>query len=429
MMSSLSKGVFFSVSVLFFTRFAGFSARTVGLGLTAAGCVAVAAALAAGYLARAVGARPVLILTTVGQGIALLAYLAVRTPEAFVIVASAAVGQQAMQRTALTTMIAEAFVGPDRVQVRARLRVITNIFIAAGTALASLALTVDTTSAYQAAMAAAGLLTLISAYPLVRTGVSADANTHQLRTADNRLATRRRSPLRDPTYLTVTGLYSLIAMQFGLLTIGVPLWIAGQTRAPAVSVAVLLALNTVLVSVLQVWAARRAADLRTAGRSIAHAGVLLTAACALYAMAARGTFLAVLVVLALATVAHSLAEILSEAGSWTLSFELADPANAGAYQGVSQAGPALGAMLAPLVVTATAIEHGVAGWAALAAIFLTAALATYALVRRHESRTAGDQRAATGNARAAPTASARQTSASSDSQPAMSIARGIERYS
>ncbi|GAA4670573.1 hypothetical protein [Phytohabitans rumicis] len=65
--------------------------------------------------------------------------------------------------------------------------------------------------------------------------------------------------------------------------------------------------------------------------------------------------------------AHSLAEVLSEAGSWTLAFELADPDNAGAYQGVSQTGAALGSMLAPLVVTATAIDHGRGGWGVLKA--------------------------------------------------------------
>src|SRR5262245_45642701 len=74
MSASLSKGLFFSVSVLFFTRVAGFTATTVGFGLTVAGAVAVGAALGAGYLARAVGARRVLLATTAGQGVALLAY-------------------------------------------------------------------------------------------------------------------------------------------------------------------------------------------------------------------------------------------------------------------------------------------------------------------------------------------------------------------
>jgi MFS family permease len=381
MASSLSKGVFFSVSVLYFTRVAGFSATTVGIGLTVAGCLAVGAALGAGYLARAIGARRVLVATTLGQGLALLAYLLARTPPVFVVVASVAVCQQAMQRTALNTMIAESFTGPDRVKVRARLRVVMNVFIAAGTALAAVALAIGTGPAYLAAMVATGTLMVVSAGPLAR--VRAPAVTPPAVTSPE---VPRRSPLRDRVYLSVTGLYALISMQFGMLTVGVPLWVVERTAAPAVTVAALLAVNTVIVSVLQVWAAHRATDLRTSGRAVARAGGLLALACALYAASAHGEIQLVLAALALATVAHSLAEILSEAGSWTLAFELADPANAGAYQGVSQTGAALGAMLAPLVVTATAIEHGSAGWVVLGAVFLAAALATQSLVRAHERR-------------------------------------------
>ena len=383
MSSSLSKGVFFSVSVLFFTRVAGFTAATVGFGLTIAGAVAVVAALSAGYLARVVGAPRVLLATTAGQGLALVAYLVVRTPAAFILVACAAVGQQAMQRTALTTMIAESFPGPDRVEVRARLRVVTNAFIGVGTAVAAVAIAIGTRPAYLLAMLTTGTLLFVSALPLRAGGDHARAG----RGADGpAVAVRRRSPLLDRTYLVATGLYAVMTMQFGMLTVGVPLWIAGSTKAPPVTVAALLALNTVIVSLLQVWAARGATDLSSAGRAVARAGALLGLACALYAAATHGTLLVVVAVLTLATVAHSFAEILSEAGSWTLAFELADPANAGAYQGVSQTGAALGAMLAPLVVTATAIEHGWIGWAVLGTLFLVTGLATFALVRVQHRR-------------------------------------------
>ncbi|MFF4879688.1 MFS transporter [Micromonospora sp. NPDC000668] len=387
--SSLSKGVFFSVSVLYFTRVAGFPATTVGLGLTIAGCLGVGAALGAGYLARAIGARRVMVLATAGQGVALLAYLLARTPAAFVVVASVAVCGQAMQRTALTTMIAESFTAADRLAVRARLRVVMNVFIALGTALAAIALAIDTRPAYQVAMLATGALTLVAAYTLVRArwqpqATHVDTDPTQ-RTQSGR--PMRRSPLRDRTYLAITALYALLSMQFGLLTIGMPLWVVGHTQTPAVTVAVLLAANTAIVSVLQLWAAHRTTDLHSSGRAIAQAGALLALACALYSIAAFGSLVIAVAVLVLAAIAHSLAEILSEAGSWTLAFELADPANAGAYQGVSQTGAALGAMLAPLVVTA-AIEHGAAGWAILAAVFLAAALMTQALIRAREGRMA-----------------------------------------
>lgn len=372
---ALSRGVFFSVSALFFTRVAGLSPTTVGFGLTVAGAVAVGASLGAGYLAAMAGARRVLVVTTAGQAAALLGYLTVSSPAAFIAVACAAVGQQAMQRTALSTLIAQSFTGPERVEVRARLRVVMNCFIGLGTGLAAIALAVGTRPAYMLAMASTAALLSLSALSLSRLSEPGRATRH-------RAEAKRRSPLRDRTYLAATALNAVMTMQFGMLTVGVPLWVAGWTTAPAVTIAALLAVNTVLVSLLQVWAARRAHDLPAAGRSVARAGLLLAAACGLYSAATSGGATLVVAVLALATIAHSLAEVLSEAGSWTLAFELADPDNAGAYQGVSQTGMALGSMLAPLVVTATAIDHGRGGWAVLAVLFVAAGVSTFALVRR-----------------------------------------------
>jgi hypothetical protein len=87
-------------------------------------------------------------------------------------------------------------------------------------------------------------------------------------------------------------------------------------------------------------------------------------------------------VLVLAMVAHTFAEILSQAGAWGLSFELADQVRAGAYQGVFGMGFSLGALASPIVVNATAITYGFAGWAMLAAIFLAAAFGIWVIARR-----------------------------------------------
>ena len=375
MAGALSKGVFFSVSALYLTRVAGLSPTTIGLGLTIAGGVGVGASLGAGYLAGALGARRVLVAATSGQGLALLAYLVVRTPLVFIVVASAAVGLQAVQRTALSTMIAQAFTGPDRVAVRARLRVITNTFIGLGAGLAAIALAIDTTPAYLVAMLWTAALLFVSALPVRRIPAKGPVDAP-------RVPGPRRSPLRDRTYLAAAALNAVMAMQFSMLTVGVPLWVTGWTAAPTATVAGLLALNTVIVSLLQVRATRGTHELPGAGRSVARAGALLALACAFYAAAEHGTAAIAVAVLTLAIVAHSLAEILAEAGNWTLAFDLADPANAAAYQGVSQTGGALGAMFGPVLVTMTAIEHGWAGWALLGAIFLGAGIATLALARR-----------------------------------------------
>ena len=72
---------------------------------------------------------------------------------------------------------------------------------------------------------------------------------------------------------------------------------------------------------------------------------------------------------------QTLAEVLCSAAGWALSYDLADPDAPGAYQGVFTSGFALAGMLAPLIVTSTALRFGFAGWVALGALFAAAGLA------------------------------------------------------
>jgi MFS family permease len=281
--ASLAKGVLYGVSALFFTRVIGVSAATVGVGLTIAGGVGVSAAFVAGYLSDRVGAPRVLLAATLGQGLALVAYLFAGTAVAFCLIACVALGTQSTQRTAQMTLLAQHFTGHDRVAVRARLRVTTNVFIGLGSASAAGALAVGTPSAYLIAMLSSAVLVLASAVPQrALTGLRRPAAGEPVRPS----VVPGHSPLRDRTYLAVTALNAIMSIQFGMLTVGVPLWVTGHTRAPAPTVAVLLTLNTVIVALFQVRAARRARDVATSGRAVAHAGLLLVLACLLYAFAA-----------------------------------------------------------------------------------------------------------------------------------------------
>ncbi|MEV6344368.1 MFS transporter [Actinoplanes sp. NPDC051851] len=371
--TSTAKGVMFSVSALFFTTVAGISPPTVGVGLTVAGAGGVVASFAAGRLCDRFGPRRVLMATATAQGGALVAYCLTRGAGMFVLVACVAVGAESMQRTARVALLARAFTGPDRVGVRARLRVADNVSIAAGSGFAAVALAVGTRSAYLTAVLAAAVLMLAALVPL-------RALPALLGGGGDRSAGGARSPLEDRRYLASTALHAVISMQFVLLTVGMPLWVTGHTAAPDVTVALLLLLNTALVSVLQVRATGLVADVPSAGRAVFSGTVLLLAACLCYAVAGypRGAGFAVALLVA-AVVAHSLGEIVSETGGWELAFEWADPVNSGGYQGVSQAGIAIGRAVAPVVVTSTAIGLGLPGWLLLGGVFVAAGAGTRAL--------------------------------------------------
>ncbi|GAA4609203.1 hypothetical protein BJY16_007214 [Actinoplanes octamycinicus] len=396
--ASLAKGVLFGVSALFFTTVIGLSPATVGAGLTVAGAAGMAAAFGCGYLSDRIGAQRVLAGATLTQAAALAAYCAAGSALTFTLIACAAVGAQGGQRTAQATLLALHFTGPDRVTVRARLRVVTNVFVGLGSALATAALATGTPAAYVIAMLAASALVLASALPLralptaaspARPGAPARSAAASPAASPARpgpparsaAAPVGRSPLRDFRYVGIAALYGLLTIQFGLLTVGMPLWVTLHTRAPATTVALLLVLNTVLVAVFQLPAARLVTDVRAAGRTVAVSSVFLVLTCLLYAAAAPLPALAAIGVLLLAVVAASAAEVLSEAGAWSLAFELADPGNPGAYQGVSQTGFAAGTMLAPVVVTSTAVAHGTPGWLLLGAMFLAAGVTTQRLSR------------------------------------------------
>lgn len=371
--TSFGTGLFYAISALLFTRGIGLAPTTVGYGLAAAGAVGVFSSFGAGFLADRFGAKRLLIMAMIAQGASLCLYAVVNGVVGFVIVACCATGVQAASRSARQSLIATSFTGPSRVDVRARLRVVTNVAIGLGTCSAAVALLVDTAFAYRLTVVCAGLLTAVAVIPVFR--------VTQTKAPPRQPDAAPRSPLRDRTYLAVTALGAIMSMQMGLFSVGVPLWITTATSAPTVLVSVLLVVNTILVALFQVRASRGTHDVRAAGASVRRAGLVIAAACGLYAAAAYGQPLLAAAILLIAGIAHTVGELWNEAGSWGLAFELADPGAPGAYQGVSQAGIAVGAMLAPAVVTATALQHGTAGWAVLAAIFVIAGVSTEILAR------------------------------------------------
>lgn len=385
---ALSSGVFYTVSTLYFTLVIGLGATTVGLGLGIAGGAGVLASYASGWLADRVGAHRVQTVATLCNGLAMLAYTLASDAVGFTLVACLAALMRSASSTSKQAMLARWYTGPERVVVRARMRVVTNVFIGLGTLAAASALLAGTAVAYRAAMIASGVLLLAASVPLARLGSRVpELAARMAAPAQDQAPVGGPSPLKDRTYLASVACNAVVAVQFGLLTVGVPLWVA-STHAPTAVVSVLLVLNTVVVAVLQVRVSRGVHDVRRAGIAVRRASWLLALACGLYALAGYGNVVTACVLLLLAGFAHALGEILGEAGGWGMAFELADQRNAGAYQGLSQTGYAIAAMVSPVLVTATAVEHGTVGWLALAVLFVAGGTGAAAVARRHRPRAA-----------------------------------------
>lgn len=389
---SLSRGMFFAVSALYFTRGVGLSPAAVGIGLAVAGGVGVLASYAGGWLSDRCGADRLQQWALAANGVALLGYVLARDVVTFVLVAACVSGSRGLQSTAQMTLLARWFVGPERVAVRARLRVVMNVGIGIGTLLAGLALVADTATAYRLTVALVGAITILGTIPLAGLRRRVSGLAERMDASAGAGAPPGPSPLKDRTYVVSTVLNALLAIHFGLTSVGIPLWVADHTEAPTVVVSALLVVNTAYVALFQVRASRGTQDLRTAGRSVRRAGLLLLVACLLFAIAGHLGAAAATGVLLLGALASSAAETRGEAGSWGMAFELADPARAGAYQGLSQTGLALALMLGPAAVTTTAIDHGTPGWIALGALFAATGAAVAVVANRaaaSRARTAG----------------------------------------
>jgi hypothetical protein len=271
--------------------------------------------------------------------------------------------------TVRATLIAVSLPPARRTPTRAYLRVITNLGIGAGSGVAALALQADTRAAYLALIVLdAG--TFVAAAALLRRLPIAAAATPAEPVDGSRLRA-----LTDWPYLTMAALNAVLTLQFGLLEVGVPLWIAGHTHAPRVLVSVVFLLNTAMIVLLQVRATRRVDTVPAAGQAARRAGVLLALSCLVYAAAGgTGAWVAV-AVLVVGGIVQTFGEMLSAAAGWTLSYDLARPDVPGAYQGVFTGGFAAGQMLSPLVITVTAIHLGRPGWVILAVIFAVAGTA------------------------------------------------------
>ena len=397
--SRVGRGVFFAVTVLFFTQVIGLSAAQAAVVLAVSSGCGVVASFLGGWLADRWSARRLSFAFELTGGLLLAAYAFVGDFVSALVLASLSGFFDSLGHSSRSAIIARGFAADRRVHARAVLRTVTNVSIAAGSGIGAIALALGTAEAYRTVIACAGVICALGSLPLLRLTAAVDAparaRSRDLRTETGSIDTdaaaaalaerrdwNRRSPWRDPRYLLLSGLSAVFGMQFGVAEFGLPLWISQETNAPDVMVAVLLIVNTTLVVLFQVRASRGTHDVRVAGRVTMIAGWLMVTACVVYALAAGLPAWAAIVVLVVAMVAHTFAEILSQAGAWGLSFELADQVRAGAYQGVFGMGFSLGALASPIVVNATAITYGLVGWIMLAGIFLAAAVGIWLIARR-----------------------------------------------
>ncbi|GLZ01573.1 MFS transporter [Actinoplanes sp. NBRC 103695] len=373
---TVGSGVYLTAGVLFFTEAMRLPAAQVGVGLGIAGVAALVVGIAVGHLADRRGGRGVYVGTLVVQAVATAAFVLADSFWLFVVAVCAAMGAKAAGLAARSPLIRH-FGGDRPQQFRAYLRSVTNVGVSLGALAAGWAVQVGSLTAYQmmvlgnaiAFVAAAAVLVRLPAVPPLPIAGGP-----------------RWSALRDRPYLLLTLLDGVMAIQFKVLTVAIPLWLIGSTEAPRWLVGGTMVLATVIVVVFQVPASRAIDSPVAGGRAYRRAGVAFLISCSLVGLAA-GVPAGVAATLVLAgVVVHTVGELWHAAAGFEVSFALAPVHATGQYLGVFGLGAGLSEAFGPGLLIALCITWGRPGWFVVGVMFALTGLAAPAAVRWAESR-------------------------------------------
>ncbi|MFD9428384.1 MFS transporter [Streptomyces sp. NPDC060054] len=358
--------------MLYFTQAVHLPAARVGLGLAIAGAVSLASGIAVGHIADRHGARGVYAATLIVQALATAGFLLADSFWPFVLAVCVATGAKAAGIAARAPLIRRY--GGDRPQeFRARLRAVTNIGISFGALLAGWAVQVGTLTAYHLLVIGNAVAFMASAAALVLlppvTPVPA-------------VPEPRWTALRDRPYLLLTALDGIMAIQFKVLTVAIPLWLVAATTAPHWLISGTMIVNTVIVITLQVRAGRSIGSPAAGANAYRRSGVAFLVSCSLISLSAGIPAWAAATLLMTAVVIHTVGELWHSAAGFEVSFALSPPHATGQYLGVFGLGTGLAEALGPALLISLCITWGRPGWYVVGALFTLTGLAAPFAVRR-----------------------------------------------
>ena len=278
LINTFGNGLFFTVSVVYFTRIVGLSAHQLGIGLAAAGVAGILAGIPAGHLADRLGAREVMIALTLVSAAWMAAFALVSGFAGFVVVGCLYAFFDRGAGAVRQALIAAVAPGDGRVRTRAYLRSVTNVGIGAGSLVAAAALVLDVKAGYVAlilvnAATFLGAVALLARLPH-QPPVPREAGAPVL------------PVLRDRPYVAFCLLYAVATTQFAILEVAVPLWVVQETSAPTWVIAAVFFLNTAVVAIFQVSASRGTEEVEPAALALRTSGWLVLAACVVFALSA-----------------------------------------------------------------------------------------------------------------------------------------------
>ncbi|HXS62539.1 MAG TPA: MFS transporter [Streptosporangiaceae bacterium] len=372
LIDAIGMGLYLAGSAIYFVLVVGLSSTQVGVGLSIAGLLGMVAQPILGSLADQYGPRRILILLYLWRALSLAALSVTGSFLVFAVVA-AMIGVSQQSLPPVYQALVERIAGSQaRVAIMARTRVVYNVGFSLGGVLATVAIGYGTRLAFASIVLGNALCCALAALFLSRLGV----RDQQTRDATNSAKKTRLRSLRDFPYLSVAAVNGILGLHSSLLAVGVPLWVTLHTDAPRALVGALLVVNTIFAVLMQIRAARGSDTIDGSITALRRCAYALVGCCCIFALSRTWHVTAAVVAfMILGVIILTIAEVLQAAGGWGLSYALA-PAE-GRAEHLSTFNLGIGAQLAlgPTIVTVGVIDHGTAGWLALAGAFaVTAAI-------------------------------------------------------
>jgi hypothetical protein len=365
LINTFGSGLLIVCLPLYFTRIVHLSAIQVGVGLTIAAAVTLAAGLPIGDLVDRRGPLEVAKAMLLVQCSATIAFLFIHNFATFVAVA---IVNSLSGRSIITSegALLRRLAGDDAAKYRSSTHAISNLGFSVGFAGCGIAIQLGTRTAYDA-LIIVDALTFLGAWMVLRTLPRYDP----LPKPD---IGPRWAVVRDKPFVAFAMLGAAISPQFNVITLLLPLWVVDHTNAPRWSIPLSLVINTILVVLFQVRLGAGVQTLRQGGAAWRRAGLAFLFSCAVMGFAAGLPGWAALMVMVVAVSLHTVGEIWHMAAGFALSMGL-PPAHAqGQYDGFGGIIGGIGSAAAPVLLLGLVLSHGRLGLIGLGVFFLLPSL-------------------------------------------------------
>ncbi|MGW0393032.1 MFS transporter [Streptomyces sp. NPDC003042] len=375
LLDSVGNGLFLASSTVYFVVVVGLPTAQVGIGLSLAGLTGFFSSVLMGRAADRFGARRMLLISMLAlAGVYCMYPMVDSAPTFFVVVALVGAlewGSGPLFHTLVMDLVPEA----DRVTARAALRSVFNVGFSAGALIAAGLIGIGG-AAMQALPLGNALSFALAALVVVRLPVTSPGPPPE--------RTSRFRALRDVPFLGVIGVSTLLALNGTVLAVGVPLWILSVDGVPRSVIPLVFILNTVLVVLLQVRAARGSDHLDGAVAAARRSGLVSAAACLVMVLGGLIGSWATVGIAVVAVLLITAGELWQSAGAFGIGYGLAPDTARGEYLGAFHLRMVAQATLGPATVAWFATDLAPYGWAIVAAALLAGAVLIGPAVRLAE---------------------------------------------